>query len=200
MTFEGELHHHAEQTLVAESLVADPSSVSDVFGGDNLLAMTNSDWCKAPTDDSSIPCVIYFAKRFKTETPEMSLTTSQNVPSKLPTKDQKSKTIARALWENFIVHYVFPSCFVSNHGRDFESKTIRELCTLMGADKVPPRSILIESQWCLGQRYARSWQLAMHGSSRKSSRDYISPEERLDQRLATGEKQNINAVIFSFVT
>lgn len=54
----------------------------------------------------------------------------------VPTKDQKARTIARSLWENFIVHYGFPSRLLSDQGRDFESKTIKELCTLIGADKV----------------------------------------------------------------
>lgn len=42
----------------------------------------------------------------------------------------------RALWVNFIVHYGFPSRLLSDQGRDFESKTIKELCALMGADKI----------------------------------------------------------------
>uniref|UniRef100_A0AAX7TV04 Integrase catalytic domain-containing protein n=1 Tax=Astatotilapia calliptera TaxID=8154 RepID=A0AAX7TV04_ASTCA len=54
----------------------------------------------------------------------------------VPTKDQKSRTIAKALWENFIVHYGFPSRLLSDQGRDFESHTIKELCALIGADKI----------------------------------------------------------------
>lgn len=54
----------------------------------------------------------------------------------VPTKDQKAKTIAKAFWENFIVHYGFPSRLLSDQGKDFESHTIRELCALIGADKV----------------------------------------------------------------
>ncbi|RXN05331.1 Retrovirus-related Pol polyprotein from transposon 412 [Labeo rohita] len=54
----------------------------------------------------------------------------------IPTKDQKAKTIAKAFWENFIVHYGFPSRLLSDQGRDFESHTVRELCALIGADKV----------------------------------------------------------------
>lgn len=54
----------------------------------------------------------------------------------VPIKDQKAKTIAKAFWENFIVHYWFPSCILSDQGKDFESHTIRELCALIGADKV----------------------------------------------------------------
>lgn len=54
----------------------------------------------------------------------------------VPTKDQKARTVAKALWENLIVHYGFPSRILSDQGRDFESKTIKELCMLIGAEKV----------------------------------------------------------------
>lgn len=54
----------------------------------------------------------------------------------VPTKDQKARTVARALWKNFLVHYRFPSHLHSDQGRDFESHTIRELCSLIGAEKV----------------------------------------------------------------
>ena len=54
----------------------------------------------------------------------------------VPTKDQKARTVAKALWENFLVHYGFPSRLHSDQGRDFESHTIRELCSLIGAEKV----------------------------------------------------------------
>lgn len=47
----------------------------------------------------------------------------------VPTKDQKARTVAKALWENFIVCYGFPSCLLSDQGRDFESKTIAHLHT-----------------------------------------------------------------------
>lgn len=54
----------------------------------------------------------------------------------VPTKDQKAKTVAKALWENFLVHYGFPSRLHSDQGRDFESSVIKELCSLIGAEKV----------------------------------------------------------------
>uniref|UniRef100_A0A8C6M880 Gypsy retrotransposon integrase-like protein 1 n=1 Tax=Nothobranchius furzeri TaxID=105023 RepID=A0A8C6M880_NOTFU len=54
----------------------------------------------------------------------------------VPTKDQKARTIAKALWENFIVCYGFPSRLLSDQGRDFESKMIKELCAMMGANKI----------------------------------------------------------------
>lgn len=53
-----------------------------------------------------------------------------------PTKDQKANTVAKTLWENFIVHYGFPSRLLSDQGRDFESHTIKELCSVIGAEKV----------------------------------------------------------------
>lgn len=46
----------------------------------------------------------------------------------IPTKDQKAKTVAKALWENFLVHYGFPSRLHSDQGRDFESHTITKSC------------------------------------------------------------------------
>lgn len=54
----------------------------------------------------------------------------------VPTRDQKARTVAKTLWENFIVHYGFPSRLLSDQGRDFESRTIKELCSVIGATKV----------------------------------------------------------------
>ena len=41
----------------------------------------------------------------------------------IPTKDQKANTVAKTLWEHFIVQYGFPSRLLSDQGRDFESHT-----------------------------------------------------------------------------
>lgn len=54
----------------------------------------------------------------------------------VPTCNQKSRTVAKALWENFIVHYGIPEKLHSDQGADFESKTIKELCELMGIHKI----------------------------------------------------------------
>lgn len=54
----------------------------------------------------------------------------------MPTRDQKARTVAKALWENSLVYFGFPSRLHSDQGQDFESHTIKELCTLIGADKV----------------------------------------------------------------
>lgn len=45
----------------------------------------------------------------------------------IPTSNQKAKTVAKCLWENFIVHYGVPERLHSDQGPDFESKTIKEL-------------------------------------------------------------------------
>lgn len=54
----------------------------------------------------------------------------------LPTPNQKARTVARFLWENFISHYGFPERLHSDQGPDFESRTIKELCQLAGIRKV----------------------------------------------------------------
>lgn len=55
----------------------------------------------------------------------------------IPTPNQKTKTVAKALWENVIIHYGFPEKLHSDQGADFESKTIKELCDFAGIQKRP---------------------------------------------------------------
>lgn len=52
-----------------------------------------------------------------------------------PTKDQKALTVARVLVEKFFVHYGLPARIHSDQGRDFESKIIKELLTMLGIRK-----------------------------------------------------------------
>ncbi len=47
-------------------------------------------------------------------------------------KDQKATTVAKCLWEQYLVHYRFPECLLSDQSRDFEFQLIKELCTLTG--------------------------------------------------------------------
>ena len=52
-----------------------------------------------------------------------------------PTANQKAKTVAKCLWENFIVQYGIPERLHTDQGRDFESHLIRELCDIAGIQK-----------------------------------------------------------------
>lgn len=54
----------------------------------------------------------------------------------VPTPNQKARTVAKSLWENFIVHYGVPEKLHNDQGPDFESKTIKELCDIVGVKKV----------------------------------------------------------------
>lgn len=94
----------------------------------------------------------------------------------VPTKDQKARTVARALWENFLVHYGFPSRLHSDQGRDFESHTIKELCSLIGADKV--RTTPYHPQGNPVERFNRTL-LSMLGTLEEKDkqrwRDFVKP-------------------------
>lgn len=54
----------------------------------------------------------------------------------IPTPNQKARTVAKCLWENFMVHYGIPERLHSDQGPDFESRTIKELCQVAGVHKV----------------------------------------------------------------
>lgn len=53
-----------------------------------------------------------------------------------PTNNQKASTVAKCLWDGFIVHYGFPERILSDRGADFESKLIKELCEMARIHKV----------------------------------------------------------------
>ncbi|XP_024146840.2 uncharacterized protein LOC112157953 [Oryzias melastigma] len=52
-----------------------------------------------------------------------------------PTKDQKSITVAKVLWEKYFVHYELPARIHSDQGRDFESRLIKDLLSMLGIRK-----------------------------------------------------------------
>ncbi len=54
----------------------------------------------------------------------------------IPTANQKAKTVAKCLWDNFIVYYGIPERLHTDQGPDFESKLIKELCEVAGIQKV----------------------------------------------------------------
>ena len=53
----------------------------------------------------------------------------------IPTPNQKAKTVAKCLWDNFIVYYGIPERLHTDQGADFESKLIKELCEFSGIQK-----------------------------------------------------------------
>ena len=53
-----------------------------------------------------------------------------------PSKTQTALATAKLLWNNFILHYGFPSKFITDQGRNFESELIEHLCQLAGVQKL----------------------------------------------------------------
>lgn len=51
------------------------------------------------------------------------------------TRDQKASTVAMVLWEQYFVHYGLPKTVHSDQGRDFESRLIHELLSMLGIRK-----------------------------------------------------------------
>ena len=50
-------------------------------------------------------------------------------------RDEKATTVARILWEKFILHYGIPERIHSDQGKSFENSVVRELCHLLGVTK-----------------------------------------------------------------
>ena len=53
----------------------------------------------------------------------------------IPTRNKSAKNTAKALFENFIVHYGFPAKLHSDQTQNFEGHVIKELCRLAGIKK-----------------------------------------------------------------
>lgn len=53
----------------------------------------------------------------------------------IPTRNQTAKTTAEAFINSFAVHYGLPRRIHTDQGRNFESKMIQEMCTVLGIEK-----------------------------------------------------------------
>lgn len=51
-----------------------------------------------------------------------------------PTKDQTAATVAKTFWEKYFM-YGLPTCIHSDQGRDFESRLVTEMLTMLGVKK-----------------------------------------------------------------
>ena len=53
----------------------------------------------------------------------------------VPTRNQKARTTARVLFDNFFAHYGFPAKLHSDKAQNFESRVIQHLCKVAGIKK-----------------------------------------------------------------
>ena len=52
------------------------------------------------------------------------------------TRTQMAQTMAKTLWDKFIVHYGLPKKILTDQGCNFESQLVADLCELMGVRKI----------------------------------------------------------------
>ena len=52
------------------------------------------------------------------------------------TRTQMAQTMAKTLWDMFIVHYGLPEKILTDQGRNFESQLVADLCQLMGVQNI----------------------------------------------------------------
>ena len=52
------------------------------------------------------------------------------------TRTQMAQTMAKTLWDKFIVHYALPRKILTDQGRNFESQLVADLRELMGVQKI----------------------------------------------------------------
>ena len=52
------------------------------------------------------------------------------------TPNQMGKVVARMLWENFLVHYGWPTKILTDQGKTFKSSLVKELCSIGQVQKI----------------------------------------------------------------
>lgn len=82
----------------------------------------------------------------------------------IPARDQKATSVARCLWDQFLIHYGFQERLHSDQGRDFDFHVIKELCALVGIKKT--RTSPYHPRGNPAERFNRTL-LSMLGAERK---------------------------------
>jgi transposase InsO family protein len=67
----------------------------------------------------------------------------------ISTRNQTAKTTAQTLFDSFIVHYGIPQQIHSDQGANFESKVVKELCTLTGMKSPEPPATIPWRMQCV---------------------------------------------------
>lgn len=94
----------------------------------------------------------------------------------IPTSNQKAKTVAKCLWNEFIVHYGVPERIHSDQGTDFECKLIKEPREVIGLKK--SQTTPYHPQGNPDERFNRtllSMLWTLKGKQKSKWREYVKP-------------------------
>ena len=64
-----------------------------------------------------------------------------------PSKTQTALATTKLPWNNFIVHYGFPTKIISDQGHNFESELIANLCQVAGVQKLRTSPYHPQKKW-----------------------------------------------------
>lgn len=70
----------------------------------------------------------------------------------IPTRNQLARTTAKAFFNHFIVHYSIPARIHPDQGANFESKIIKEVCSITGMNKSMTTSYHVMGN-CMYERF-----------------------------------------------
>ncbi|CAI5671417.1 unnamed protein product [Oreochromis niloticus] len=79
----------------------------------------------------------------------------------IPTPNQKARTVAKCLWENYIIYYGIPERIHTDQGRDFESRLIKEL-SLEPGDRVLVRNVRLRGKHKLSDKWEEEVYVVVH--------------------------------------
>lgn len=100
----------------------------------------------------------------------------------IPTLNQKAKTVAKCVWNDFMVHYGIPERLHSDQGSDFESKLVRGLCEITGIKK--SRTTPYHPRGNPVERFNRTLlnMLGAHDTKQKAKwKDHVKPQLHTEQ-------------------